>query len=148
VRPGAHGAVFLPGDAMALPFDSGRFDTAVMALVIFFLPDPAKGVAEMTRVVRPGGLVATYGWDLLGGGFPFDPIREETRAVGIAPLLPQSPGGLADGGASRFVDGRGTSVTRDSRNRAAFELGGGGLPLGDGAGLRVSCVISATPRTF
>jgi ubiquinone/menaquinone biosynthesis C-methylase UbiE len=92
VRPGARGAVFVPGDAMALPFDSGRFDAAVMALVIFFLPDPTKGVAEMARVVRPGGLVAAYGWDLLGGGFPFDPIWEESRAAGIAPLLPPSPG--------------------------------------------------------
>jgi hypothetical protein len=46
----------------------------------------------MARVVRPGGLVAAYGWDLLGGGFPFDPIWEETRVAGIAPLLPPSPG--------------------------------------------------------
>ena len=41
-----------------------------MALVIFFVPDPAKGVAEMARVVCPGGTVATYAWDMLGGGFP------------------------------------------------------------------------------
>jgi SAM-dependent methyltransferase len=92
VRPGARGAVFLQGDALALPFDRGRFDAAVMALVIFFVPDPAKGVAEMARVVRPGGVVAAYGWDLLGGGFPFDPIWTETRAAGITPLLPPSPG--------------------------------------------------------
>lgn len=92
VRPGASGAVFRLGDAMALPFDSGRFDAAVMALVIFFVPDPAKGVAEMARVVRPGGLVAAYAWDLLGGGFPFDPIWQEIRAAGTTPLLPPSPG--------------------------------------------------------
>jgi ubiquinone/menaquinone biosynthesis C-methylase UbiE len=33
---------------------------AIMALVIFFVPDPAKGVAEMTRVVRPDGTIAAY----------------------------------------------------------------------------------------
>ena len=33
-------------DAMALPFKNHRFDAAVMALVIFFVPDPAKGVSE------------------------------------------------------------------------------------------------------
>ena len=37
-RPGARGATFLQGDAMALPFQDGRFDAAVMALVIFFVP--------------------------------------------------------------------------------------------------------------
>ena len=77
---------------MALPFEQQRFDAAVMALVIFFVPEPAKGVAEMVRVVRPGGLVAAYAWDVLGGGFPFDPIWKETRAAGVPPLLPPNPG--------------------------------------------------------
>ena len=75
---------------MSLPFSDNRFDVAVMALVIFFVPDPAVGVAEMARVVRPGGMVAAYAWDMLGGGFPFDPIQAELRAVGIEPLLPPS----------------------------------------------------------
>jgi SAM-dependent methyltransferase len=91
-RPGARGAKFLQGDAMALPFDHARFDVAVMALVIFFVPDPAKGVGEMARVVRPGGMVATYAWDMLGGGFPFDPIQVEMRTLGITPPLPPSAG--------------------------------------------------------
>ena len=87
-RPGARGTAFLRGDAVALPFGCHRFDAAVMALVIFFVRDPAKGVAEMARVVRPGGMVAAYTWDLLGGGFPFDPIWEEIRAAGFKPVLP------------------------------------------------------------
>src|SRR6185437_12381415 len=89
-RPGAQGATFLQGNAMALPFDTDRFDAAVMALVIFFVPDPAKGVAEMTRVVRPGGTIAAYAWDMLSGGFPFAPIQAGLRAVGIVPPLPPS----------------------------------------------------------
>ena len=87
-RPGARGAVFQRGDAMALPFEADRFDAAAMALVIFFVPEPAKGVAEMARVVRPGGLVAAYAWDMPGGGFPFHPAHQELRALGIAPPLP------------------------------------------------------------
>ena len=90
MRPAARGAAFLQGDAMALPFEGGRFDAAVMALVIFFVPDPAKGVAEMTRVVCPGGTVAAYAWDMFGGGFPFTPIQVEMRALGVTPTLPPS----------------------------------------------------------
>ena len=75
---------------MALPFEADRFDAAVMALVIFFVPDPVKGVGEMTRVVRPGGLVAAYVWDTLGGGDPSEPIVTEMRAMGLTPVLPPS----------------------------------------------------------
>jgi ubiquinone/menaquinone biosynthesis C-methylase UbiE len=89
-RPGAKTATFQQGDAMALPFDADRFDAAVMALVIFFVPDPAKGVAEMARVVAPGGLVAAYAWDMQGGGFPFAPIQAELRALGVQQPLPPS----------------------------------------------------------
>ena len=91
-RPGAEGAHFREGDALALPFEPGRFDAAVMALVIFFVPEPAKGVAEMMRVVRSGGVISAYAWDMLGGGFPFDAIQAELRALGVAPLLPPSVG--------------------------------------------------------
>src|ERR1700736_6656595 len=89
-RPAARVAQFRQGDAMALPFPEDRFDAAVMALAIFFVSDPAKGVAEMVRVVCPGGTVATYVWDILGGGFPHEPIQAEMRAMGITPTLPPS----------------------------------------------------------
>jgi SAM-dependent methyltransferase len=61
-----------------------------MALVIFFVPEPAKGVAEMVRVVRPGGTVAAYAWDVLGGGFPLEPLQVEMRAMGLKTLRPPS----------------------------------------------------------
>lgn len=83
-RPGARGAVFQTGDAMALPFPAASFDVAVMALVLVFVPDASKSVAELARVVRAGGLVATYMWDMLGGGFPLDPILNEMRAMGLS----------------------------------------------------------------
>jgi ubiquinone/menaquinone biosynthesis C-methylase UbiE len=89
-RPAARLAKFDIGNAMALPFPDKAFDAATMALVIFFVADPAKGVAEMARVVRPGGTVAAYAWDVLGGGFPQEPLRIELRALGIDPLNPPS----------------------------------------------------------
>jgi SAM-dependent methyltransferase len=83
-------AEFRQGDATALPFAGRMFDAAFMALVIFFVPEPAKGVAEMVRVVRPGGAVAAYAWDVLGGGFPLEPLQAEMRTMGLKTLRPPS----------------------------------------------------------
>lgn len=84
-------ASFRPGDALALPFADSEFDSAVSALVIFFMPDPARGVAEMARTVRPGGTISTYAWDLTGGGFPYDPVQAEMQAIGLSALGPPHP---------------------------------------------------------
>src|SRR5215212_708186 len=81
---------FEVGDAMALPYADAAFDAAVMALVIFFVPDPARSVAEMARVVRPGGSVSTYAWDILGGGFPYEMLQEEMSRLATTPLWPPS----------------------------------------------------------
>jgi SAM-dependent methyltransferase len=89
-RSGAGKAKFRKGDAMALPFSDGAFDVAIMALVIFFVPEPAKGVAEMMRVVAPGGEIAAYAWDMAGGGFPLQPLQTELQAMGIPPVRPPS----------------------------------------------------------
>jgi ubiquinone/menaquinone biosynthesis C-methylase UbiE len=83
-------ARFSKGDAMALPFPDNRFDAAVMALVIFYAPDPARAVSEMVRVVKPGGTVSTYIWDILEGLSPTGPVQAEMQAMGVAPLSPPS----------------------------------------------------------
>jgi SAM-dependent methyltransferase len=59
-------AEFQQADAMALPFPDGCFDASVSGLVLNFLPDPARGLAEMARVTRTGGTVAVYVWDYAG----------------------------------------------------------------------------------
>lgn len=94
-RPSLRSAVFQKADAMALPYPDDSFDAAVMPLVIFFVPDPAKGVAEMARVVAPGGggatggIVSAYAWDMIGGGFPYAMPMEEMKALGFDP--PRTP---------------------------------------------------------
>jgi SAM-dependent methyltransferase len=90
-RPLSHVAQFRQGDALALPFPDDTFDAAVMPLVIFFVPDPASGVAEMVRVVCPGGIVTAYAWDMFGGGFPYETLHEEMRGLGVAVPTPPSP---------------------------------------------------------
>jgi SAM-dependent methyltransferase len=83
-------ARFRVGDATALPYADAAFDAAMMALVIFFVPDPAEGVAEMARVVRPGGIVSAYAWDMLGGGFPYAAMTQEIAALGFPTSAPPS----------------------------------------------------------
>ena len=72
------------GDATALPFPAARFGVAVMPLVIVFIDDPDRAVAEMRRVVRPGGTVATYIWDL-PQGFPYYTAFAILRDLGVLP---------------------------------------------------------------
>ena len=59
-------AAFEVGDAQSLPIHPATFDVAVSGLVLNFVPEPARAVSEMARVVRPGGVVAAYVWDYAG----------------------------------------------------------------------------------
>ncbi|CDX53501.1 Methyltransferase type 11 [Mesorhizobium plurifarium] len=54
-------------DATALPFADNIFDRTLALLVLHFVPEAGKAVAEMRRVVRPGGVVAAVVWDHYGG---------------------------------------------------------------------------------
>lgn len=58
---------FRVGDAQALPVPTGGFDVMVSGLVLNFVPDPGKMVAEMARAGRPGSTVALYVWDYAAG---------------------------------------------------------------------------------
>jgi len=58
---------FRAADARALPFEDNSFDRAFSMLVLQFIPDAARAVAEMRRVVRPGGTVTASVWDSYGG---------------------------------------------------------------------------------
>jgi SAM-dependent methyltransferase len=87
-RAGAKRAEFRVADAQALPFPDNSLDAATMALVIVFIPDPAKAAREMARVVRPGGIVATYMWEF-PDGFPLAPLAATMKDLGHTP--PERP---------------------------------------------------------
>ena len=90
-------AAFRTGDAMQIDLADGSVDIAVAALVMHFMPDPLHGVSEMVRVVRPGGLVAGYTWNLDGGGFPYEAVHRAFLARGLkAPSPPHPEAGNAD----------------------------------------------------
>jgi ubiquinone/menaquinone biosynthesis C-methylase UbiE len=61
-------ASFRVGDAQALDFESASRDVIVSALVLNFVPDRARALAELRRVARPGARIGLYVWDYPGGG--------------------------------------------------------------------------------
>ncbi|WP_207536559.1 class I SAM-dependent methyltransferase [Sabulicella rubraurantiaca] len=60
-------ASFRTGDAQALPVEEASFDAVVSGLVLNFVPDQHRAVAELRRASRPGGTVAVYVWDYAEG---------------------------------------------------------------------------------
>jgi len=58
---------FLEGDAFDLPVDDAAFDRVFSFLVLQFIPNPMRAIAEMRRTLRPGGVAAAAVWDVRGG---------------------------------------------------------------------------------
>lgn len=99
----AHRVRFEPGEAGALPLDDGCVDAAVALLVLNFVPDPDRAMAEMCRVTGPGGVVAAAVWDYGRGMGMLRALwdaatRLDPAAVGQdeATMPLGRPGGLTD----------------------------------------------------
>lgn len=58
---------FEEGDAESLPYEDAQFDTVVSLFGAMFAPRPDLVAAELTRVCRPGGMIAMANWT--PGGF-------------------------------------------------------------------------------
>jgi ubiquinone/menaquinone biosynthesis C-methylase UbiE len=81
---------FRVGDACALPFPDRSFDRVLSLLMLHFIPQADRAVAEMRRVARPRSTVAAAVWDIRGGyvanrilfdtAAMLDPIANERRA--------------------------------------------------------------------
>jgi SAM-dependent methyltransferase len=101
-------------DARALPLPTAGIDVAVSGLALNFVPDPAAGLAEVVRVVRPGGQVAAYVWDYAEGmgmlrafwdaAAALDPVAAELDEGARFPLCrPEPLGALAEDAGLRDV---------------------------------------------
>ena len=56
------------GSAETLPFPDDTFDVSIAQLVVHFMSDPVRGLGEMARVTKAGGVVAACVWDHAGAG--------------------------------------------------------------------------------
>jgi demethylmenaquinone methyltransferase/2-methoxy-6-polyprenyl-1,4-benzoquinol methylase len=53
------GVAFVRGRAEGLPFADARFDALTFTYLLRYVEDPARTIAELARVVRPGGRIAS-----------------------------------------------------------------------------------------
>ena len=86
-REGARNAVFLQGDALRLPFPDGAFACATAGFSLRNMPDLPQAIAEMARVVRPGGRVTTLELTPMGPGIKARLFRLYFH--GLVPLVGQ-----------------------------------------------------------
>jgi len=88
---------FQIGDAERLDFGAGVFDAVVARDVLDALPDPARALAEWSRVLKPGGVVVVG--DSAASASGRDRIAELLRTAGFAPVesreLPANAGAVA-----------------------------------------------------
>lgn len=85
-------ARFVAGTLDALPLPDASADVVVSSFGVIFADDPARALAEMTRVARPGGVVALTAWE------PHGAVSEAGRLLSTALSGPgQGPGRWGDG---------------------------------------------------
>lgn len=80
---------FEEGDAEALPYEDGQFDVVTSLIGAMFAPRPDLVAAELTRVCRPGGMIAMGNWTPAGFiGQMFKTISQHIAPSGMpAPVL-------------------------------------------------------------
>jgi ubiquinone/menaquinone biosynthesis C-methylase UbiE len=81
-------------DAGRLAIRDESVDAAVMPFVLFFLPDPRRGLDEAQRVLRPGGGLGVSTWEADTDDFPADEVwygllEEYGAAPETAPSKPE-----------------------------------------------------------
>jgi SAM-dependent methyltransferase len=100
-------------DLQELPFDDAVFDRVVANHMLYHLPDPARGVAELARVVRDDGLVmaATNGrghlrqlWSICGRVFAVAEVDPTVEVFGVDAGFPVLREHFADVRWHRFAD--------------------------------------------
>ena len=86
VAEGNRAPTFLVGDVAQLPFDGASFDLVVSTYSMHHWADKAAGLAEIARILRPGGRALI--WDLRRG-FALFHLRAPDPLEGIAdgPLM-------------------------------------------------------------
>ena len=90
---GLANVMFRTGDATALPFEADSFDAVTSRFCLMFLPEIPKAVAEIARVLRPGGWVAAAVWSAPDKNpYLMTPITVIKQFLDLPPPDPTAPG--------------------------------------------------------
>jgi ubiquinone/menaquinone biosynthesis C-methylase UbiE len=92
------GITFEVANALSLSYEDNYFDSVLCQFGIMFFPDKPKGLAEMVRVLKPGGVLAFNVWDSLKQNLCAS-IAHETIAQffeGDPPQFLKTPFGFCD----------------------------------------------------
>jgi SAM-dependent methyltransferase len=147
---------FEVGDACALNLPDGSFDRVLSLLVLHFVPEAKRAIAEMRRVARPGAVVAAAVWDARGGlvsnriffdtAAALDPKAAERRARNYTRPMTR-PGELANAWrAAGFVQVSET-ILAIRMEFASFEDYWKPYEGKDGPGAEYMATLSAADRT-
>ena len=74
---------FIVGDAADLPFEAETFDVVVSTLSLHHWAEPAASLAEIRRVLRPGGFALLYDFGLIT--LESTALAEVSRTAGLQP---------------------------------------------------------------
>lgn len=88
-RQKAPAVTWKTGPAEALPFPAGSFDRVVSQFALMFFAEPVRALAEMGRVLRPGGVIAVAVWDTLAATPGYAVVAEVLDEV-FGPEVAQS----------------------------------------------------------
>lgn len=78
------GGAFVVGDARSLPFSAASFDVVILHLILAVAPEPERIVAEVDRVLVPGGTVSIFDKFLPAGQTPGLARRLANRVAALA----------------------------------------------------------------
>jgi SAM-dependent methyltransferase len=112
-----------------LPFEEASFDTVSCRFGFMFFPDIRRSVAELVRMLRPGGRISTAVWaEPAGNAWATTPMGAISTEIELPPPEPDAPGLFrcgAPGSVAAIFHEAGLHDVTESDVRGSLELDNG-----------------------
>ena len=104
-----------------IPHPDDSFDAALAQLVVHFMADAVAGIREMSRVTKPGGVVAASVWDMAGERAPISPFWIAARALKPDVQDEAARAGARQGHLTEIFESAGLRDVEQAEHTAAVE---------------------------